>query len=147
MQYLLDEICQFSFVLKLPQHKNIVMFKYDICHFVYVHIVCKGVITTHASTQLPPFASPPLYSVPPTFKRFQIVPPTLTQIPPVLIQSTNLSWFKKTSKGRIYQLNCHFLSKINLNLLNPFTNRLPYFMGYFQLHFQLTGKNNFSSNA
>ena len=40
MQYLLDEIFQFSFVLKkLPHHRNTVMSKYDICDFVYVHQV------------------------------------------------------------------------------------------------------------
>ena len=39
MQYLLDEICQFTFVLKLPQHQNTVTFKYNICDFVYVHQV------------------------------------------------------------------------------------------------------------
>ena len=50
--------------------------------------------------------------------------PTLTQIPAALIRPTNLSWFKQISKGWIYQFNCRFLSKINFNLLNPFTNRL-----------------------
>ena len=39
MQYLLDEICQFTFVLKLSQHQNTVTFKYNICDFVYVHQV------------------------------------------------------------------------------------------------------------
>ena len=40
MQYLLDEIFQFSFVLKkLPHQRNTVMSKYDICDFVYVHQV------------------------------------------------------------------------------------------------------------
>ena len=70
------------------------------------------------------FVFPPLFSVPPPFKVFQTVPPTLTQIPPAVICSTNISWFKQIAKGQIYQFNCCFLSKINFNLLNPFTNRL-----------------------
>ena len=81
-----------------------------------------------ACPSLPPllniFVSLPLFTVPPLFKVFQTVPPTLTQIPPTLIRPTNLSWFRYTSKGRIYKSNCGFLSKINFNLLNPFTNRL-----------------------
>ena len=52
------------------------------------------------------------------------VPPTLTQIPPALIWPTNLPWFEQISKVWIYQFNCCFLSKMNFNLLNPFTNRL-----------------------
>ena len=60
----------------------------------------------------------------PHFKVFQTVPHTFTQIPPALIWSTNLSWLKQISKGQIYQFNCRFLSAINFNLLNPFTNRL-----------------------
>ena len=44
--------------------------------------------------------------------------------PPALIRPRNLFWFKQISKGRIYQFNCRFLSKINFNLLNSFTNRL-----------------------
>ena len=32
---------------------------------------------------------------------------------PLLIWLTNLLWFKKISKGRLYQFNCHFLSKID----------------------------------
>ena len=38
------------------------------------------------------FISPPLFSVPPHFKVFQTVPPTLTQPPPALIQHTNLPY-------------------------------------------------------
>ena len=38
------------------------------------------------------------------------------QIPPALLQPTNLSWFKQILKGRIYQLNCRFLSKTNFNV-------------------------------
>ena len=41
---------------------------------------------------------------------------TLMQIPPALIQPTNISSFKQILKGRIYQLNCRFLSKINFNV-------------------------------
>ena len=37
--------------------------------------------------------------------------------------TNQLSWFK-LSKGQIYQFNCCLLSKINFNLLNPFTSRL-----------------------
>ena len=42
MQYLLDEICQFSFVLKitttpLQNYQNTAMFKYDFFDFLYVH--------------------------------------------------------------------------------------------------------------
>ena len=55
----------------------------------------------------------PLFSVPPTFKVFQTVSPTLMQPPTALIQPTNLSWFKQISKGQFYQFNCCFLSKIN----------------------------------
>ena len=68
------------------------------------------------------FVSPPLCSVPPTLRYFRQFPLTLKQIPLALIWPTNLSWFKQISKGQIYQFNC--LSKINVNLLNPFTNRL-----------------------
>ena len=46
-------------------------------------------------------------------------------LPSSCSNQTNLSWFKQISKGRIYQFNCRFLSKINFNILNPFTNRLP----------------------
>ena len=78
---------------------------------------------------LPPlfkhFVSPPLFFVSPTLKYFrQSLPLTLRQIPPALIRPTNLSWFKQTSKGWIYQFSCGFLSKDNFNLLSPFTNRL-----------------------
>ena len=38
------------------------------------------------------FVSPPLVSVPPPFKVFQTVSPTLTQPPPALIWSTNLPY-------------------------------------------------------
>ena len=70
------------------------------------------------------FLSPLLYFAPLPFKVFSIVSPKPTQIPPALIWPNNLSWFKQISKGLIYQFNCHFLSKINLNPLNCFTNRL-----------------------
>ena len=67
---------------------------------------------------LPPllkiFVSPPLFSVPPPFKVFQTVPPSLSQPSSALIQPpTNLPWFKQISKGLFYQFNCRFLSKIN----------------------------------
>ena len=101
------------------------------CYFFI--IVCKWVpvflpFWSHPCTPWPSllpyfkiFVSPPLFSVPPPFKVFQTVPPTFMQIPPPLIWPTNLSWFKQISKGQIYQFNCRFLSKINFNLLNPFT--------------------------
>ena len=72
------------------------------------------------------FVSLTLFSVPPPFKVFQTVIPTLTQLPPALIQHTNLPYtitrFKQLSKGWFYQFNCRFLSKINFYFLNPFTN-------------------------
>ena len=64
----------------------------------------------------PPFkilVSPPLFFVPPSFKLFQTVPPTLMQPPTSLIQQTNRPWFKQISKGQFYEFNCHLLSKIN----------------------------------
>ena len=57
--------------------------------------------------------SPPLFSVPLPFKVFSTVLLTLMQPPPALIQSINLSWVKRISKGRFYQFDCRFLSKIN----------------------------------
>ena len=81
--------------------------------------------TTTPWPSLPPFLKSlcPLCSAPPSFKVFYTVPPNLTQIPPVLVQLTSLSWFKQISKELIYQFNSLFLSKINFNLLNCFTNR------------------------
>ena len=38
------------------------------------------------------YISPPLFSVPPTFKVFQTIPLTLTQPPPAPIQHTNLPY-------------------------------------------------------
>ena len=79
-------------------------------------------------TQLspPPFkilVSPPLFSVSPLFK----VSPTLKQPPPVLICPTNLSWFKQISKGLFYQLNCHFLSKIDFYIIFSIPVQIDYF--------------------
>ena len=54
------------------------------------------------------FVSPPFFYVPPGFKLFQTVSPALTQPPTAL----NLPWFRQMSKGRYFQFNCHFLSKI-----------------------------------
>ena len=42
-----------------------------------------------------------------------IVTPILTQPPTALIRPIKLPWFKQISKGRFYQYNCRFLSKIN----------------------------------
>ena len=40
------------------------------------------------------------------------------QIPPALTQPINLSLgLSKYQKGKLYQVNCHVLSKINFNLL------------------------------
>ena len=52
--------------------------------------------------------------------------PTIMQIPPALTWPTNLSWFKKISKGWIYQFNCCFLSKVNFNLLNSVTPQIGF---------------------
>ena len=111
----------------------------------HTHIVCNGVSSSLRHSPLDPACPPPflkflfslpLCSVPPPFKVFQTVPPNLRQIPPALIRLTNLSWFKQISKGRIYHFSRHFLTKINFySLLNPFTKRLSWFMGYFQVHF------------
>ena len=63
----------------------------------------------------------------------------VTSLQAYLIQWTNLSCFLVWTNGqisnrRIYQFNCCvlFSFEINFNLLNPFTNRLSEFMGYFQ---------------
>ena len=40
-------------------------------------------------------------------------PHPLTQPPPAVIRPSKLPWFKQISKGRFYQFNCRFLSKIN----------------------------------
>ena len=75
---------------------------------------------------LPPlfkiFVFPPLLSVPPPFKVFKTVSPTLTQCHTALIRPTNFLWFKQMSKGRFYQSNCQFYQKSIFNLLNSFTN-------------------------
>ena len=60
--------------------------------------------------------------IPPLFKVFYTVPPTLMQPPPALIHSTKLLGLKKyqsfiSSKVAFYQNSV-------LNLLNPFTNSL-----------------------
>ena len=131
-------------------------------------IVCKEV-------PVPPFLRHPLLDPawPPFLKSLCPLPSVLfqpplryfrqspcpTQIFTALIWLTNLSWFKQISKGQIYQLSCHFLSKINFNLSNPSTD-----IGYFNLwdifrfifrqlrmtffhKIMLAEKNNFSSNA
>ena len=87
------------------------------------------------------FVPPPLFSFPLPFKVFQTVPSTLTQLPHALTRPNDRLWFKQISKGEFYQFNCCFISKINFNLINPFTNR---FMGYFQVHIQTTVNNLFS---
>ena len=76
---------------------------------IFMYIVSKGVPATpflrHSplDSACPPhfriFASPSFFSVPPRFKVFQIVPPTLTQPHPALIQPTNLPWFKQIPKS------------------------------------------------
>ena len=90
--------------LKFPVQRNIT-------------IVRKGV------PESPPFLRhPPLLSVPPPFKVFKTVSPTLTQCHTALIRPTNFLWFKQISKGRFYQSNCQFYQKSIFNLLNSFTN-------------------------
>ena len=95
-------------------------------------------------------------SVPPLLRYCRQFPPPM-QIPPALIRPTNLSWWFEQMTNikylrRNYQFNCWFLSKINFNLLNPFTNnRLSWFMfgsflDYSELSFHkimVTEKNNF----
>ena len=102
------------------------------------------------------FVAPPLFPVPSRFKVFSTVPRTFTQILSALIWPPNCSWFKQISKGQIYQFNCCFLSKINFNLLNPFTNNLNLWDIFRCIFRQLkktffhkimvAEKNNFSSN-
>ena len=88
----------------------------------WLEIVRKGVpIPPPPLTQVDPLLKSlfPL-SVPPPFKVFWTVPPTLKQPPTAQIRPTNLSWFKQISKGRFYQFNCHFLSKINFQYFKSF---------------------------
>ena len=102
------------------------------------------------------FVAPPLFPVPSCFKVFSTVSRTFTQILSALIWPPNCSWFKQISKGQIYQFNCCFLSKINFNLLNPFTNNLNLWDIFRCIFRQLrktffhkimvAEKNNFSSN-
>ena len=60
----------------------------------------------------------------PVLRYFRQSPPPSHNPLVSLIQPTNLSWFKQISKRLFYQFNCHFLSKLIFNLLNPFTNKL-----------------------
>ena len=104
--------------------------------YVWIYIVRKGVpappFLRHPSIDLacapPPifkFLCPlPSFPFHPLLRYFrQFTPPSCKSVSQPF-WPTNLSWFKQISKGWIYQFNCHFLSKTNFNLLNPFTNRL-----------------------
>ena len=82
------------------------------------------------------FVCPSLFSLPSPFKVFQTVPPTLTQPLLVLIWPTNILWFKQISKEQFYRFNCHFLSKMNFNLLNPFANRYLHLWDIFRFIFR-----------
>ena len=55
------------------------------------------------------YVSPPLFSVPPTFKVFQTVTPTLTQPPPALIRHTNKGQNNARSSN-MAKCICHFMS-------------------------------------
>ena len=90
--------------------------------------------------------SPPLFSVPLPFKVFSTVLLTLMQPPPALIQSINLSWVKRISKGRFYQFDCRFLSKINFPYFKSLYKQVKGYllMRYFQIHFQTTQNDFFS---
>ena len=117
--------------LRILQSFSIVFGRYCVWHY---NIVRKGLLAPPPFLSHPPLdqACPLLKSLcplssflfHPVLRCFRQFPPPSWQNPPVLILPTNLSWFKQISKGQIYHFNCHFLSKINFNLLNPFTNRL-----------------------
>ena len=72
--------------------------------------------------------SSPIFSIPPPFKVFQTVPPPSPRRPPWFPNPTHqpslhmINEFKQISKGWFYQFTCWYLSKINFNCLNPFTN-------------------------
>ena len=102
-------------------------------------IVPKGVPAppfegTHPLIQLAPLprflksVSPPLFSVPPDFKVFQTIPPTLTQPPPALIRHTNLPYtnLNKYQKGDFTSSTVAFYQKSIFDFLNPFTDILGY---------------------
>ena len=91
--------------------------------FIYIIIVCKGALARlflrHLPlTQLAPYfkiiVSPPLCSVPFSFKVFQTVSPTLIQTPPALVLPTNLFWFKQISKGEFTSSTVAFYQKLIL---------------------------------
>ena len=131
-------------------------FLFIVCKWVPVPLFKAPISWPSLLPLLKIFVAPPLFPVPSPFKVFSTVPYTFTQILSALTWPTNRSWFKQISKGQIYQFNCCFLSKINFNLLNPFTNNLNLWDIFRCIFRQLkktffhkimvAEKNNFSSN-